>query len=51
MVRRDLRARARHELRHLGLPIEESTRTLIDLANNRGGKDNITAIVVEVEEV
>ena len=38
-------------LRHLGLPIDESTRTLIDLANARGGKDNITAIVVEVEEV
>ena len=38
-------------LRHLGLPLEESTRTLIDLANTRGGKDNITAIVVEVEEV
>jgi serine/threonine protein phosphatase PrpC len=38
-------------LRHLGLPIDEAARTLIDLANTRGGKDNITAIVVEVEEV
>jgi serine/threonine protein phosphatase PrpC len=35
----------------LSLPIEQVTQRLIDIANARGGKDNITAIVVEVHEV
>lgn len=33
------------------LDLENSTRKLVSLANERGGKDNITAIVVEVVEV
>jgi serine/threonine protein phosphatase PrpC len=35
----------------LSLPVEQVTQRLIDIANTRGGKDNITAIVVEVHEV
>ena len=35
----------------LSLPIEQVTQRLIDIANTRGGKDNITAIVVEVHAV
>jgi serine/threonine protein phosphatase PrpC len=35
----------------LSLPVEKVTQRLIDIANTRGGKDNITAIVVEVHEV
>jgi protein phosphatase len=38
-------------LEHLALPLEQATRTFIQLANARGGKDNITAIVVHVDEV
>lgn len=38
-------------LQYLLLPPSESPRKLIELANSRGGKDNITAIVVEVLEV
>lgn len=35
----------------LSLPGEEATSDLIELANSRGGKDNITTIVVEVLDV
>ena len=35
----------------LSLPVEQVCQRLIDIANPRGGKDNITAIVVEVHEV
>lgn len=35
----------------LSLPATQITQRLIDMANARGGKDNITAIVVEVHEV
>lgn len=35
----------------LQLPADQCTLQLIDLANGRGGKDNITTIVVEVHEV
>ncbi len=40
-----------HELRDLVLkyPLKELPQRLIDLANERGGDDNITAIVVRVE--
>jgi protein phosphatase len=38
-------------LEYLALPAEQATRSLIDTAIARGGRDNITAIVVEVEEV
>lgn len=38
-------------LRFLMLPSEQATTQLIELANSRGGKDNITSIVVEVLEV
>lgn len=31
------------------LPVEQSTKNLVQLALNRGGSDNITAIVVQVE--
>ena len=35
----------------LSLPVDQVCQRLIDIANTRGGKDNITAIVVEVHEV
>lgn len=35
----------------LSLPVDQVCQKLIDIANARGGKDNITAIVVEVHEV
>lgn len=38
-------------LEYLALPAEQATRNLIDTAIARGGRDNITAIVVEVEAV
>ena len=38
-------------MRHLALPTGEGVKQLIQLANSRGGKDNITAIIVEVLEV
>ncbi len=38
-------------MRHLSLPGNEGVKQLIQLANTRGGKDNITAIIVEVLEV
>lgn len=38
-------------LNYLGFPNDQATKLLIELANTRGGKDNITAIVVEVLEV
>ncbi len=38
-------------MRYLNLPGPEGARQLIQLANTRGGKDNITAIIVEVLEV
>lgn len=38
-------------LRFLMLPADTATTQLIELANSRGGKDNITSIVVEVLEV
>lgn len=34
--------------RHVGAGGENAVRALIDLANDRGGKDNITAVLVEV---
>jgi serine/threonine protein phosphatase PrpC len=38
-----------HEIAHIiSLGPDLAVRSFIDLANNRGGKDNITAIVVEV---
>ncbi len=36
---------------YLGLPAAQAAQRLIDLANERGGKDNITALVVRVENV
>jgi protein phosphatase len=33
---------------HVGAGGEDAVRALIDLANSRGGKDNITAVLVEV---
>ncbi|MFO0651028.1 MAG: protein phosphatase 2C domain-containing protein [Polyangiales bacterium] len=38
-------------MRHLALPSADGVKQLIQLANTRGGKDNITAIIVEVIEV
>ncbi len=38
-------------MRHLSLPTADGVKQLIQLANTRGGKDNITAIIVEVIEV
>lgn len=38
-------------LNYLGFPNDQAAKLLIELANTRGGKDNITAIVVEVLEV
>ncbi len=32
------------------LPVDEAAQTLIDLANLRGGPDNITAVIVRVQE-
>ena len=30
------------------LPSDEACQKLVDLANQRGGKDNITAVIVEM---
>ncbi len=38
-------------MRYLNLAADDGVKQLIQLANTRGGKDNITAIVVEVLEV
>lgn len=38
-------------LEYLTLPVADATQRLIETANARGGKDNITAVVVEVAEV
>ncbi len=38
-------------LRFMGMPLEQTAAELIGLANSRGGKDNITAVIVEVLEV
>ena len=36
-----------HDILASGRDIEEGTRMLVDRANENGGKDNITAVVIE----
>ena len=38
-------------LTYLNLPPEKAVRALVDLANARGGRDNVTALVVYVDDV
>ena len=38
-------------LEYMKLPLEDGARELVDLANARGGKDNVTVVLVEVLDV